>query len=270
MKKVMAVSLTVGLLTGCESSDELQSVDDAMASSLMDTSPLADIPIASDGPPEADAIVFDARMDGMLDASGLSNDVGIDAAAIRDASPSVDGHTERIVDTQVPVDSDVPADAGMVEGLVDAEPRLDAHFNHPDASPVEPVDPVDAEPPIEPDFIFEECRAACCPGFSWRRPGGFWSDLAGHTPDWRPELPNGCVFGSSRDECQRLVGYTVGRDDCLPDVCELCELNLNEFRVQRSYAYDERGHLTLESIREMRISTSVMTSSFGIPMMSVD
>ncbi len=212
----------------------------------------------------------------MEDARRVS-DLGLADAGDEDATPALDGGPVEdggvsdlgSVDTgdgprpSEPNDGAVPLeDAGAVDSAqleADDAGAMDALVIDPpdstaDGSVVEPDSgAADSDAAVDDmGWIYPACDVACCPGFPWRRPGGFWTDLAGHTPDWRPVENAACVFALQRDDCQRITGYTLGRDDCNPDDCDGCRLNLNEFRRQIGYAFDERGHLTREGYTVQR------------------
>ncbi len=96
---------------------------------------------------------------------------------------------------------------------------------------------------------------ACCgeeaPEVEWVRPGGFWSELAGHPPFWRAAWPDrGCVLGQ-RDACDRLVRVSYACLDCGGGAC--CEPELTECSHNYTYAYDEPGRIVDETWRFAQI-----------------
>ena len=133
-------------------------------------------------------------------AQELFTDLGLDAA------PDLGAIGERDVGQRP------PPDVGL--GDQDAQLALDAApLESPDIGfdlggpqPDMALDR-DAGAMEGPAWIYPPCELACCPGFPWRRPGGFWSDLAGHLPDWRPVADAPCVFALMRDEC--LIAATM-------------------------------------------------------------
>ncbi len=246
---------------GCDPEDDSEALD----SSIRNGQGLDSGQSARPDPADRGRVVLDMGRSNMRDSQPREQvdmtpmtvhpDAGrhVDAAMTVDLGPRLDMRgrdAENAPDVDMPLDVGVEIQDVAVPNVEDAVARdlLDAGLIADGA----PDNPEDALAPAEPEFIYETCNNACCPGFPWRRPGGFWSDLAGHTPDWRPTLPRGCVFGVDVDACDRPTTFTTTRNDCEPDQCDQCELNLNEYRLRRGYSYDVQGHLLTESIREMR------------------
>ena len=223
------------VVSACTPSDDTNDTPVDAAASVEDV----EVPSRPDAEPTStDAVVPPAR-DSAVEPDSDAATPTVDAAARSDAAvadAAVVGDPDAAVGP-APDAAPVP-DAAVV--IPDAAPELDAAVLVPDAAS-EPDAGLDPGP-----FIYEACAEACCPGFPWRRPGGFWSDLAGHTPDWRPAPDAACIFGLQRDDCQRITRYVLGRGGCDPDDCRACEQNLNEFRRPHSFAYDAQGNLTRE------------------------
>lgn len=234
------------LNTGCDQTDGGPATDASNVARPLDAT-FDDVPprppqqmdasFLRDGSPDSADLDATRQEDSGTDQDG-SRPLPDQGPMVPDAGALPDRGLPPLPDMAIRMDASNPSDLGA-QGSQDA--RRPDQGNDRDAAGSE-----------NPPWIYVDCERACCPGYTWRRPGGFWSDLAGHTPDWRPTPEAPCIFGLRRDDCDRVTGYTLGRDECRPDACEGCRLNLNEFRRNFGFAYDARGHLTRESLSVQR------------------
>ena len=203
------------------------------------------LPTANDsgldfGQTHGDVLIQDAMAEGDVLIDGSRPDLG---RPQRDhgapMAPDISSHDASADSAMRPVDLGTAGDAARSQ---DAQPdRLPDMATVPDMAMAPDISANEAE------MLLPPCEEACCPGRPWRRPGGFWSNLAGHAPDWRPVEEAACVFGMQRDECERVTRYTLGRAQCEAHACDPCRENLNEYRRLLAYAYDAGGNIILES-----------------------